>query len=307
MKRRDFLATGAALTAATVLPRRLLAGPSTLLGAGETTRVVLLHTNDTHSRLDPFPKDGGRYEGLGGVARRKTLIDRVRKAEANVLVTDSGDVFQGTPYFNFFGGVPEYEAMSRLGYDLATLGNHDFDAGAAALKKAMEHARFQFVCANHAYTDPELAARVKPWTVRTFGPVRLGILGLSVAFDGLVAPNLHQGAEFRDVFDSARTAVKALREQENVHAVVALSHLGLEDDAHSPGDVSLAKTVDGIDLILGGHSHSWLKKPKLVERPDGGVTQIQQVGFAGIWLGRVDLEFDGTRLAAIEGSTLQVG
>lgn len=299
MNRRDFLATGALLTAATCLPRRVL--------AGDTTRVVLLHTNDTHSRLDPFPQDGGRYEGLGGVARRKTLIDRVRKDEPNVLVTDSGDVFQGTPYFNFFGGVPEYEAMSRMGYDLATLGNHDFDAGVGTLKKAMEHARFQFVCANHAYTDPELAARVKPWVVKTFGPVRVGFLGLSVAFDGLVAPNLHAGAAYRDAAEAAREAVKALREQEKVHAVVVLSHLGLEDDVHSPGDVTLAKTVDGIDLILGGHSHSWLKKPKLVERPDGGVTQIQQVGFAGIWLGRVDLQFEGTRLASQDASIVQVG
>jgi len=304
MDRRAFLASGAALAAATCLPRGLAAGPSA--AADGSTRVVLLHTNDTHSRLDPFPMDGGRFEGLGGVARRKTLVDRARKAEPNVLLIDCGDVFQGTPYFNFFGGVAEYEAMSRLGYDLATLGNHDFDGGTATLKKAMEHAKFQFVCANHAYTDPELAARVKPWVVHSFGDVRVGFFGLSVAFEGLVAPNLHTGAEYRDVLESAREAVKALREREGVHAVVAITHLGVDDDAHSPGDVTLAKSVGGIDLILGGHSHSWLKKPKAVERPGGGVTQIQQVGFAGIWLGRVVLAFEGTRLAAIEGDALPV-
>lgn len=298
MNRRRLLITGAALAAATCLPRRLL--------AGDTTRVVLLHTNDTHSRLDPFPMDGGRYEGLGGVARRKTLIDRIRKAEPNVLVTDSGDVFQGTPYFNFFGGVPEYEAMSRLGYDLATLGNHDFDSGVDTLKKAMEHATFQFVCANHRITDPALAARVKPYVVKTFGDVRIGVFGLSVAFEGLVAPQLHAGVEYLDVREAARGAVAALRETEKVHAVVALTHLGMTDEPHSPGDVTLAKEVGGIDLILGGHSHSWLKKPKLVTSPGGGTTQIQQVGFAGIWLGRVDLRFEGTRLAGLDAGHVVV-
>jgi 5'-nucleotidase len=292
MNRRRFLVTGTALAAATCLPRRLL--------AADTTRVVLLHTNDTHSRLDPFPLDGGRYEGLGGVARRKTLIDRIRKAEPHVVVTDSGDVFQGTPYFNFFGGVPEYEAMSRLGYDLATLGNHDFDSGVDTLKKAMDHATFQFVCANLRATDPGLAGRLKPYVVKTFGDVRVGFLGLTVAFEGLVGPHLHAGVEYVDVLDAARRTVATLRETEKVHAVVALTHLGMTDEPHSPGDVTLASQVNGIDLILGGHSHSWLKKPKLVTNPDGGTTQIQQVGFAGIWLGRVDLRFEGTRLAAID-------
>ena len=306
MNRRTFLASGAALAAASCLPRRVLAEAPSAPGAG-VTRVVLLHTNDTHSRLDPFPMDGGRYEGMGGVARRKTLIDEARKAEPNTLLVDCGDVFQGTPYFNFFGGVAEYEAMTRLGYDLATLGNHDFDAGTASLKKAMEHATFQFVCANHAYTDPVLAARVKPHVVKTFGDVRVGFFGLSVAFEGLVAPNLHEGVQYRDALEAAREAVSALREREKVHAVVALTHLGVDDDAHSPGDVTLAKSVGGIDLILGGHSHSWLKKPKVVERPGGGVTQIQQVGFAGIWLGRVELRFEGTRLAAVDGGVLGVG
>jgi 5'-nucleotidase len=293
LTRRAFLGTGAGALAAGLLPSRLLA-------ADGLTRVILLHTNDTHSRLDPFPQDGSRFAGTGGIARRATLIQAERSRSPHVLLTDSGDVFQGTPYFNFFHGAADYQAMTRLGYDLATLGNHDFDGGTATLVKAMQEAKFGFLVANLECTEPTLKERVKPWVVREFGGVRLGVFGLTVAFEGLVAGHNHQGARWLDPVPAATRAVQALREQEKVDAVVCLSHLGLEDGPFSPGDRALAAKVGGIDLILGGHTHTFMDRPAHIDRPGGGQTVISQVGFAGIWLGRVELAFEGKKLSSIE-------
>lgn len=309
MKRRDLLKGGAALGVAGLLPGGLIARDWPARDP-DGARVVMLHTNDTHSRLDPFPMDGGRYEGLAGVARRKTLIDRVRAAEEHVLVVDCGDVFQGTPYFNFYKGVADYQAMSRLGYDLVTLGNHDFDSGSAALSAAMKHARFGFVSANLDVEAGTFAKPVAPYVVKTFttkgatAPIRLGVFGLCVAFEGLVASHLHKGVTWHEPIERATKTVEALRRDEGCDAVVCLSHLGYGDQTFSPGDVTLAARVPGLDLVLGGHSHTFMKQPKAVKRPDGGTCWIHQVGFAGIWLGRVALDFDARGLASISGGHL---
>jgi hypothetical protein len=189
--RRRFLQTLAASAAGVALaPASVLAAP-----ASAAARLVILHTNDTHSRLDPFPDDGGRYAGLGGVARRARLVERVRQEHEHVLLLDSGDIFQGTPYFNLFGGEPEFRAMSAMRYDAATLGNHDFDNGVEGLVEMLPHAAFPFVSANYDVSAaPEaLRERVAPYLIRQMGPVRVGIFGLGIAFERLVLPALHRG------------------------------------------------------------------------------------------------------------------
>jgi 5'-nucleotidase len=307
--RRDLLRGGTALGLAGLIPRPILAADWPKPRAGDT-RVVLLHTNDTHSRLDAFPLDGGRYEGLAGVARRKTLIDRVRAAEKNVLLVDSGDVFQGTPYFNFFNGVADYQAMSRLGYDVVTLGNHDFDGGSATLSSAMEHASFQFVSANLDVVPEALSKPVHPYVVKDFATegsdtkIRVGFFGLCVAFEGLVASHLHKGVTWHEPIARATKIAETLRRDEACDAVVCLSHLGYSDGSFSPGDTTLAARVPGLDLILGGHTHSFIKEPEATQRPDGGTCWVTQAGFAGIWLGRVSLDFDGKSLARVSGGYL---
>lgn len=299
MKRRTFLQGAAAGAAALALPGYARA-------AAPVTELTLLHTNDTHSRLDPFPMDGSRYEGLGGVARRKTLIDRIRRERPHVLVVDAGDVFQGTPWFNLFHGKADYQAMTRMGYDVVTLGNHDFDGGVPALEAAMKEARFEFVSSNYLCDAPGLKARVKPWTVRELGPIRLGVLGLGVAFEGLVSPDMHAGVRYGDVITHARASVHALRQEQGVDAVVALTHLALDDEPHSPGDRTLAAEVPGLDLIIGGHSHSFLDEPLRHRHGDGRVTTITQAGFAGIWLGQVTLRFEGKRLSSVHTGRVTV-
>jgi 5'-nucleotidase len=299
MQRRTFLSAAAASAAALALPGRGWA-------ADPITEVRILHTNDTHSRLDPFPMDGSRYEGLGGVARRKTLIDRIRRAHPHVLLVDAGDVFQGTPWFNLFCGKADYQAMNRMGYDVGILGNHEFDGGVPGLEAAMREARFDFVSSNYQFDAPALKARVKPWMVRELGPIRLGILGLGVAFEGLVSPDLHAGVRYGDVIRHAREGVRALRQEQRVDAVVALTHLALDDEPHSPGDRTLAAEVPGLDLIIGGHSHTFLDEPLRHRHADGRVTTITQAGFAGIWLGQATLRFEGKRLASVDAGRVVV-
>ena len=254
--------------------------------------LVVLHTNDTHSRMDPFPMDGGRFEGLGGAARRATLIRRVREANEHVLLLDSGDIFQGTPYFNFFGGELEFRAMTAMGYDVATLGNHDFDNGVDGLVAMLPEAGFEFVSANYDVSGSALAGHVEPYTIREFGGVRVGIFGLGIAFDKLVLASLHEGVAHTDPVAAARTTCRELREQE-CSLVICLSHLGYRyGDPAQPSDQTLAEAVPDIDLILGGHTHTFLDEPHLLEQGRYGFTLVNQVGWGGMRLGRIDVNFD---------------
>ena len=281
MRRRAFVRT-AGLGASGLLLR-----PRWLLGA-EETHIVILHTNDTHSRMDPFPMDGSRNAGLGGAARRAALIRRVRERHPHVLLLDSGDIFQGTPYFNFFRGEIEFRAMSAMEYDVATLGNHDFDNGVDGLVEMMPHADFQFVSTNYEVAGSALEPHVLPWVVREVGGVKVGIFGLGIAFEGLVLDSLHEGVRYTDPYRAARRAVTALRGQ-GCSLVVCLSHLGYRYRGNRPSDTVLAQEVEGIDLILGGHTHTFMDQPDVHLHPGGRRTLVNQVGFAGIRLGRIDV------------------
>ncbi len=267
-------------------------------------RLVVLHTNDTHSRMDPFPMDGGRFAGLGGAARRATLIRRVREANEHVLLLDSGDIFQGTPYFNFFGGEIEFRTMTAMGYDIATLGNHDFDNGVDGLVAMLPEAGFEFVSANYDVSGSALAGHVQPHTVREFDGVRVGIFGLGIAFEKLVLPSLHEGVRYTDPFAAARASCRELREQ-GCSLVICLSHLGyVYPDPARPSDRTLAEAVPEIDLILGGHTHTFLDEAVVFGRGGAGsqgrtgFTVVNQVGWGGMRLGRVDVTFDQVRQAS---------
>ena len=284
MIRRQFLSTLAAGSAGAFLP-------SFSALSDDEVRVVILHTNDTHSRIDPFPADGGRFSGLGGAARRAALIKRVRAKHPHVLLLDSGDIFQGTPYFNFFKGEVEFKTMTAMNYDVATLGNHDFDNGVDGLVKMLPHAGFEFVSANFEITNPDLAPHVQPSVIKTLGGVKVGIFGLGIDFDRLVLPGLHEGVSYNDPILAAQTSVAALREA-GCQLVICLSHLGYQyRNEDRVSDTALAQSVPGIDLVLGGHTHSFLDAPD-VYRHSGGESIVNQVGWGGMRLGRVDVVFN---------------
>ena len=258
------------------------------------TRLVILHTNDTHSRLDPFPADDGPFAGLGGAARRATLIRRIRAANEHVLLVDSGDIFQGTPYFNFFGGEAEFRVMTAMGYDVATLGNHDFDNGVDGLARMLPEAGFEFVSANYDVSASALDGHVQPWTVREFGGVRVGIFGLGIAFERLVLASLHEGVRHIDPVQAARRACRALR-AEGCALIVCLSHLGYRYRSEErPSDLILARDVPEIDLILGGHTHTFMEQADVFDQGRTGFTLVNQVGWGGMRLGRIDVAFAET-------------
>lgn len=280
------------LAVATPPPLDRMADPYGPLLDG-ASRLVVLHTNDTHSRLDPFPMDGGRFAGRGGAARRHTLVKRVRSANDHVLLLDSGDIFQGTPYFNFHAGEPEFRVMSEMGYDAATLGNHDFDNGVDGLADMLPHAKFEFVSANYDVKGTALEKRVRSYWIHEAGPVKIGIFGLGIAFEGLILPRLHEGVSYADPVERASATARELRDQ-GCSLVVCLSHLGYRyRDPDRPSDRTVAAAVPDVDLILGGHTHTFMDRPvafgRLGRRPDA---LIAQVGWGGMRLGRIDVAFD---------------
>jgi 5'-nucleotidase len=279
-----------------------LAAPLLDVARGETL-ITILHTNDTHSQIDPLPENDRFYAGKGGVARRATLVKRIRQENPNTLLIDAGDQFQGTPYFNFYRGEVEYKAMSMIGYDVVTLGNHEFDNGVDALAAAMKFANFDFVSANYDVRGTPLEGRVKPYVVRVVGGVRVGLFGLGVSPQNLITPDNFKGVQYGDPIMAAELMVRTLRLQERCTLVIGMSHLGYypEDRAGGIGDSQVAAKVDGIDFIAGGHTHTFMKKPVAVKTPSGKSTILFQVGRSGIYVGRVDLKLRNGKVTAFAG------
>lgn len=287
MKRRDFL-KHTALGAAGI---SMLGLPLSAEAARDGIKLTILHTNDQHSRIDPFPDDGRKYGGMGGMARRASLIKSIRQQEPNVLLLDSGDIWQGTPYFNFFEGELEYKLMTQMGYDAATLGNHDFDIGLEGLQKQLPLAGFPFLTANYDFSNTILKGRFQPYKVFEKQGIRVGIFGLGIELDGLVSKNMYGETVYLDPVEESRKMVQALRGKEKCHYVICLSHLGYSYDTEKIDDRKLATQVSGIDLILGGHTHTFMEKPEVLRHENGHETMINQVGWSGLFLGRIDVTF----------------
>lgn len=289
MNRRDFIRAGAAGGAAVGLTGLGL----TSCTSAREKHLTILHTNDVHSHIDPFPGNHGAYPNLGGAARRAGLIASIREENPNTLLFDAGDIFQGTPYFNFYGGELEFRLMSRMGYDAATLGNHDFDNGIGGLLAQLPHADFTFVSANYDLSNTALDGYVKPYTLRMADGLRVGIFGLGIALDGLVLPELYGETRYLDPVEMALDTARTLRENERCDLVICLSHLGYRyRDPGRASDVLLAEATEGIDLIIGGHTHTFLEEARVATNKAGQQVLINQVGCYGINLGRVDFYFD---------------
>jgi 5'-nucleotidase len=275
---------------------------------GRETLITILHTNDTHSQIDPIPDNDKQWGGKGGVARRATLVKEVRRQNPNTLMVDAGDVFQGTPYFNFYKGEVEYKSMSLIGYDVVTLGNHDFDNGVEALAAAMKFANFEFVSTNYDVRGTPLEPRVKPYAIRTFGDVRVGLFGLGISPDNLITPENFKGVKYLDPVAMARGVVRLLREQEKCQLVVCMSHLGYYPNPKGDeiGDTQVAAQVSGIDFIASGHTHTFMEKPFLQKNPEGHDTIIFQVGKSGIYVGRIDFKMKDGKVVASAGRLLDL-
>ncbi|SKB85188.1 metallophosphoesterase [Dyadobacter psychrophilus] len=286
--RRDFLKKSAGTTALLALG----GFPYEALARDSAVQLTILHTNDVHSRIEPFPMDGSRNQGLGGVARRAALVKKIRQEQKNVLLLDAGDIFQGTPYFNLYGGELELQIMSDMGYDAATMGNHDFDNGVAGFAKQLPHANFPILVSNYNFANTELKGKTQPHKIFEKQGLKIGVFGLGIELHGLVNKKNYGETQYLDPIAKANEAASFLKNEKHCDLVICLSHLGYKYKEQKVSDQILAKSTRNIDLIIGGHTHTFMKLPEDVMNLDGKITTINQVGFAGINLGRLDYFFD---------------
>ena len=263
--------------------------PQLTFGNNKDIKLTILHTNDMHSHIHPFTS--GRNKGLGGMAQRAALIKQIRKQEEHVLLLDAGDVFQGTPYFNVYGGELEFKLMSEMKYDAVTLGNHDFDNGLEGLKKQLPHANFPFLIANYDFSDTILKNTFKPYKVFRKGDLKIGVFGIGIELDGLVPKKLYQNTVYQDPISTANHYANLLKQKERCDLVICLSHLGFKYKGKKMSDMTFASQTRNIDLIIGGHTHTFLKKPVKQLNLDKEEVIINQVGWAGINIGKIDYHF----------------
>ncbi|GAA3791703.1 metallophosphatase [Corallibacter vietnamensis] len=305
MKRRDFIQQ---TTAATSLLTLGGLGLQAFSKPNHSKQITILHTNDVHSHIDAFGPDDGKNPNKGGVARRATLIDNIKKENPNTLLLDAGDIFQGTPYFNYYGGELEFKLMSKLKYDAATIGNHDFDNGIDGLYAQLPYAKFDFLSANYDFSNTIMDTHVKPYKVFNKAGLKIGVFGLGIELNGLVLKSAYKETRYLDPIEIAQDMSRTLKENEQCDLIICLSHLGYYygDDSKKVSDLVIAKNTKDIDLIIGGHTHTFLPKPTIVKNVNGNNMLVNQVGCYGINLGRIDFYFDNDKNKTATGKSIIV-
>jgi len=256
-------------------------------------KITILHTNDVHSHIDPFPKNDPLNPSGGGVIARANLINLIKKDNPNTLVLDAGDVFQGTPYFNFFGGELELKLMSKMGYNASTLGNHEFDNGMEKLSKVLKHANFSFLNSNYTLKNTPLENKIKSHEIFNINGIKIGVFGLGIELEGLVEKKLYKGIKYLNPIEISKDISDDLKYNHNCDLIICLSHLGFSysKDKNIMCDLILAKQTKNIDLIIGGHTHTFLDEPVKVKNLENKDVIINQVGCFGINLGKIDFYF----------------
>jgi 5'-nucleotidase len=304
MKRRQFLQQSTAASALVGLGGLGLQS----FTSSKTKKITILHTNDVHSHIDPFGPDDGRNANKGGVARRATLVESIRKENQNTLLLDAGDIFQGTPYFNYYGGELEFKLMSMLKYDLATIGNHDFDNGIDGLYAQIPHAKFDFVSANYDFSNTVMDTHVKPYKTFIKDGIKIGVFGLGIQLDGLVDKNMSKETIYNNPIEIAQDMSRILKKEQSCDLVICLSHIGYhyQNNPERVSDLNLAKATKDIDLIIGGHTHTFLPKPTIEKNSAGNSVLVNQVGAYGLYLGKIDFYFEPGRAVKAEGGSIIV-
>ncbi len=288
INRRNFLRTSGIVAGSAALSMSSLGA----LANGDMKKLTILHTNDVHSHIEPFPLDGSKYQGLGGVARRSALLKKIRSDEKNVLLFDAGDIFQGTPYFNRFGGELEMKLMSQMQYDAATMGNHDFDNGLEGFYKQLPHTNFPILISNYDFSNTILNDSTVPYKIFRKDGIKVGVFGIGLELKGIVADKNYRNTIYHDPVKRANEVADLLSNDYKCDLVICLSHLGYKYTTNKVSDQVLAKNNTNIDLIIGGHTHTFMDVPEDVVNMGDKVTTINQVGFAGINLGRIDYYFE---------------
>lgn len=305
MKRRTFIQQ---VTAGTALASVGGFSLQSFASLKNSTKITILHTNDVHSHIDAFGPEDGRNANKGGVARRAHLIESIRKENPNTLLLDAGDIFQGTPYFNYYGGELEFKLMSKLKYDAATIGNHDFDNGVDGLFAQLPHAKFQFVSANYDFSNTVMDTHTKPYKIFNKGGIKIGVFGLGIELEGLVDPAMYKETKYLDPIEISQDMTRILKTEEQCDLIICLSHLGYhyKNNSKKISDLKLAKATKDIDLIIGGHTHTFLPKPTIVKNLQEKNMLVNQVGCYGINLGRIDFYFNHDNSKSASGTSIRV-
>lgn len=263
----------------------LAAGPSM---AQKT--LTVLHTNDTHSCILPLSKElaDTLTAGRGGFVRRIAMLKEERKADPDLLLFDSGDFSQGSPYYTMFRGDVEIGLMNQMGYDASTIGNHEFDFGLDNMARLFRQARFPILCSNYDFTETPLEGVVKPYTIIRRKGVRIGVFALDPKLEGLVSRENYGQVRYLDPVATANKMATMLRKEKKCDLVILISHLGWQEKGM--GDQEVISHSRGIDLVLGGHSHTYFQDLRYVNNLDGQPVPVDQNGKSGIFVGKMKLE-----------------
>ena len=271
-------------------------------------KITILHTNDVHSHIEPFSSEHSEFPNQGGFERRSTLVNSIRNKNPNTLLFDAGDIFQGTPYFNFFNGELEFKLMSLLKYDAVTIGNHDFDNGITGLYEQMPKASFDFLISNYDFSNTVLEGKTKNYKIYNKSGIKIGVFGLGIELEGLVTKELYKETKYLDPIEISRDISNKLKFEENCDLIICLSHLGYKYDnlPERICDYNLAKKSNHIDLIIGGHTHTFMDKPIVLKNEKGNDVIINQVGCFGLYLGQIDFFFDRNNKRSFSSSVLNI-
>ena len=257
--------------------------------SADKVKLVILHTNDTHSQVEPSEKSSLATSDMGGYARRMGVIEKIRSEEKNVLLLDAGDYWQGTPYFNFFNGRIEIDALNRMKYDATTLGNHEFDNGMDTLSAVIQNLSISLISPNYDVSNSVIRDFVKPWIVIKKAGLKIGVMALNVNPESLILESNIRDVNYIDPVAKAQEISEYLKNKEKCDLIICLSHLGSDKDSKSVNDFEIARKTKFIDVIIGGHSHTMLENTK-TQNAAGRDVIIAQMAKSGFYLGRIDLQ-----------------
>ena len=292
--RRTFLKTSLAGAA-------LIGLPSWLRGSDYLSikKLCILHTNDMHSRIEAFPANHNRYPNQGGMMRLAAKVAEIRTQEPNVLLFDAGDIFQGTPYFNEYGGELELKLMEKMKYDAVTIGNHDFDGGITHLAESVKKVPFNYLNANYGFASTPLNGLIPPYQLFEKEGIKIGVFGIGIELAGLVAPKLYSQTRYNDPLSAALKISYYLKHSLHCDLVICLSHLGYSYRSKKLSDKKLALKSKNIDLIIGGHTHTFLDQPTQIKNAKNHYTTIVQAGWSALQLGQLNYYFHSETKSSI--------
>lgn len=275
-----------------VLPFCLFAVSPLDVVAKKHKQLVVLHTNDTHSTIFPVNSniDDQEIAGRGGFLRRVNMVKEQRRQHPDLLLFDSGDFSQGSGYYTLFKGEVEVELMNQMGYDAATIGNHEFDFGLDNMARIFRMAKFPIVCSNYDCTGTVIQDLVKPYITLVRNGVKIGVFALSPELKGLVFDGNCEGITYLDPAETAQKYINILRKQEKCDIVICISHLGWEVSDYT--DEMFLKKVEGCDLVLGGHTHTYMKELGYAPDKTGKRIPVDQNGKHGAFVGKLVLDLE---------------